>query len=373
MSRLEVVALPTAAEVVEGADLAALLLEACADAGVPLVDGDVVAVASKVVSKAEGALVGLPEAGDVHAARRTLAREQARRVVASAPQVLVVETTHGFVCANAGIDTSNVPEGQALLLPADPDASAARLRDALVARTGAEIGVVVTDTFGRAWRMGQTDVAIGAAGITPLRDERGGVDRGGRSLEVTVAAVADELAGAADLVRRKADGTPFVLLRGAGVAGDGTARALVRPAGEDLFRWGGVDAVEHAVAVLPAVDGFADDPVPQDAVDRAVAATMTGTDGACRVERVDEEDRDDLLAAVDMHTDAWSSAPILLAVVAPDDAPATLMQAGATVLRLRAVLGAQGLASVTAPVTGGGRRVALLGVGWPTRDRDGRG
>jgi coenzyme F420-0:L-glutamate ligase/coenzyme F420-1:gamma-L-glutamate ligase len=238
MPPMELIPLPTTREVEPGDDLTALLLSAAADAGLTVRDGDVVCVASKVVSKSEGAFAELPEAADVHAARRILATREAARIVADTPWVLVVETRHGFVCANAGIDTSNVDAGRALLLPEDPDASAAQLRAAVGERTGADVGVVVTDTFGRPWRMGQTDVALGAAGITALRDERGTTDMQGRTLEVTLVAVADELAAAADLVRRKADGTPFVLIRGADVAGAGTARELLRPAAEDIFRHG---------------------------------------------------------------------------------------------------------------------------------------
>lgn len=239
LRELRVVALPTTVEVTAGTDLADLLLAAVADAGLALEQGDVVCVASKVVAKAEGAVVELPPAPDVHAARRELARSRAVRVVAETPHVLVTETHHGFVCANAGIDASNLPEeGVALLLPEDPDASAAELRAALLDACGVAVGVVVTDTFGRPWRLGQTDVALGVAGVEALRDDRGRPDRGGRPLEVTQVAVADQLAAAADLVRTKADGTPFVLLRGLDVAGDGRGRDLLRPAAEDAFRTG---------------------------------------------------------------------------------------------------------------------------------------
>jgi len=239
VSEFRVVGLPTSAEVEAGTDLVALVLDAAAAAGWTFADGDVLCIASKVVAKAEGATVALPAATDVHEARRALAREQATRIVAETPQVLIVETHHGFVCANAGIDTSNVPgEGVALLLPDDPDASAAGLREGLHERTGASVGVIVTDTFGRPWRLGQTDVALGAAGVVALRDDRGGADRLGRPLEVTQVAVADQLAAAADLVRGKADGTPFVVLRGLDLGGAGTGRDLLRPADQDAFRTG---------------------------------------------------------------------------------------------------------------------------------------
>lgn len=252
-SGLSVRPLPSGAEVGPGDDLAGLVLAAVADVGETLVDGDVVAVASKVVAKAEGAVVALPAAEDVHAARRRLARARARRVVADAPWVLIVETHHGLVCANAGIDTSNLPgDDTALLLPEDPDRSAAALREALRRRSGAAVGVVVTDTFGRPWRLGQTDVAVGAAGVEVLRDDRGTRDREGRELGVSIAAVGDALAAAADLVRRKHDGTPFVLLRGLDVAGDGTAADLRRPSAEDLFRTGG-----RTTAITSLLDGAA--------------------------------------------------------------------------------------------------------------------
>ncbi len=236
MSRVEVIGLAGVPEVTEGDDLVALLLRACAETGVTLRDGDVVCVAQKVVSKAEGATIPVGS-DDPQQARRRVAREEAVRIVADTPHVLITETRHGFVCANSGVDASNVAEGELVLLPEDPDRSAAAIAEGVREGTGARIGVIVTDTFGRPWRMGQTDVAIGVAGLRPLRDERGGHDRHGRTLEVTVVAVADELAAAADLARRKADGTPFVLVRGAAATpGSGTARELVRPADEDLFR-----------------------------------------------------------------------------------------------------------------------------------------
>lgn len=235
---VELVPLTGIAEVRPGDDLAGMILTACRQTGVALADGDVLCVAQKVVSKAEGALVALPEASGGHTARRRLAYREAVRIVADTPRVLIAETRHGFVCANAGVDASNLPPGQASLLPSDPDASARRLAAAVRHRTGRRVGVVVTDTFGRPWRQGQTDVAIGVAGFRPVRDERGGRDRFGRPLEVTVVAVADELAAAADLVRRKADGVPVVLVRGVELEGDpgASARALLRPADEDLFR-----------------------------------------------------------------------------------------------------------------------------------------
>lgn len=274
---LAVLPLPTDHRVRAGDDLASLLLVTAAAHGVQLRDGDVVCVASKVVSLAEGALVALPP-GDPQLARRALARSEAAEVVAEAPWVLITRTRHGFVAANGGIDASNAPSGTALLLPQDPDATAAALHQAVLTRTGVRIGVVVTDTFGRPWRTGQTDVALGVAGLPALRDERGGVDLDGRALEVTEAAVADELAGAADLVRSKDSGTPFVLVRGFDPAGDAPGRGqdLVRDLASDLFASGGPTAAERAIARRRTVRAFdASIPVPDAVLEAAVAAAAT--------------------------------------------------------------------------------------------------
>lgn len=233
-------------EITMGDDLAALLAEHA-----ELADGDVVCVAHKVVSKAEGALAAVEPGGDVAAQRRRLALARARRVVVDTPQVTITETPQGLVCAQGGIDASNAPAGQLVLLPADPDASARRLRAALAQRRGVDLAVVVTDTFGRSWRLGQTDVAIGCAGLAPLRDERGGHDRAGHELAVTEAAAADAVAAAADLLRTKDAGVPAVVVRGlSGVGGgDGPgAAALQRPVAEDLFPRG-KGAVADALAL----------------------------------------------------------------------------------------------------------------------------
>ena len=209
-------------------------------AAVVLQDRDVVVVAQKIVSKVEGAVVETPVAEDGADPRRILARSFATDVVADAPWALIVRTTHGFVCANAGIDASNVPDGKLTLLPDDPDASARVLRERIRELAGVDVAVVVADTFGRPWRTGQVDVAIGVAGLDPIRDERGLVDREGQLLAVTEAAVADELAAAADLVRRKAEGVPVVVIRGFEYEDSETARAtdLVRSPDFDLFARG---------------------------------------------------------------------------------------------------------------------------------------
>jgi coenzyme F420-0:L-glutamate ligase len=222
-------------EVTAGDDLPALIADR-----VDLADADVVVVASKIVSKAEGA-VEYPRPGEsLLDARSRVVREQSVRMVADAPWVTIVETHHGYVCANAGVDMSNVVGDALIVLPADSDASAAALRAALNDRCGVDVGVVIADTFGRPWRMGQTDVALGVAGVPALRSEVGGVDRNGRPLEVTEVALADELAAAADLVRRKADGVPVVVVRGLTFTPDDTAtgRDLIRPPEADLFRHG---------------------------------------------------------------------------------------------------------------------------------------
>ena len=212
-----------------GDDLAALLGDALDGAG-GLVEGDVVVVSQKVVSKAEGRV----EQTDDHV--EVILRE-ARAVRRRREDLVIAETEHGFVCASAGVDRSNTPgEGWVVLLPRDSDASAASIRDALGTQFGAAPAVIVTDSFGRAWRQGTTDVAIGVAGMRPLLDLRGERDVRGRPLEATVIAVADELAGAAELVMGKASGVPAALVRGYAVpVGEGSARELIMPPERDLF------------------------------------------------------------------------------------------------------------------------------------------
>jgi coenzyme F420-0:L-glutamate ligase/coenzyme F420-1:gamma-L-glutamate ligase len=216
-------------EVQPGEDLAALLGAAIERAG-GLEVGDVVVVAQKAVSKAEGRI---EQTDDVIG---TILRE-ARAVRRRRGDLVIAETQHGFVCASAGVDRSNAPgEGSIVLLPEDPDASAARLRAALGERFGSAPAVIVSDSFGRAWRQGTTDVAIGVAGMRPLLDLRGEHDARGYELHSTVIAVADELAGAAELVMGKASGVPAAVVRGYAVPpGDGSARELVMPPERDLF------------------------------------------------------------------------------------------------------------------------------------------
>jgi coenzyme F420-0:L-glutamate ligase/coenzyme F420-1:gamma-L-glutamate ligase len=233
-------------ELRDGDDLAALLADAAERAG-GLRDADVVVVAQKAVSKVEGRVARLEDVAASECARSLaadrdprhveLVLQEAVRIVRSRPPLVIAETRHGFVCASAGVDASNARgAGTVVLLPLDPDASAERLRAALRERTGADVGVIVSDSFGRAWRQGTTDVALGVAGLTPLLDLRGTVDPIGYELQATQIAVADELAGAAELVMGKTRGVPAAIVRGVDVRGEGSGGELVMPAERDLFR-----------------------------------------------------------------------------------------------------------------------------------------
>jgi coenzyme F420-0:L-glutamate ligase/coenzyme F420-1:gamma-L-glutamate ligase len=229
-------------EIREGDDLAALIVDRA-----ELQDGDVLVVAQKAVSKAEGRIVRLAEI-EASAEARELAADhdprqlevilrEAARLVRTRPPLVIAETRHGFVCASAGVDASNAPEpGTVVLLPEDPDASAARIREGVSDLSGAAVGVIVSDSFGRAWRQGTTDVAIGVAGVRPLLDLKGLRDATGYELHATVIAVADELAGAAELVMGKTAGVPAAVIRGVNALGEGSARELVMPPDRDLFR-----------------------------------------------------------------------------------------------------------------------------------------
>jgi len=238
-------------EVAPGDDLAALLLDALARAAQALTEGDVLVVTQKIVSKAEGRLVD-PATVEPSAFARQIATQarkdagfqevvlrESRRIVKMANGVLITETHHGLICANSGVDESNVAGGRVVcLLPEDPDASAARLRQALRERTGVTVAVVISDTFGRPWRDGQVNVAIGCAGIAPLSDYAGVDDPYGYTMHATLIAVADELASAAELVMGKIDRVPAAIVRGYAYtpSEEATARALIRDPRFDLFR-----------------------------------------------------------------------------------------------------------------------------------------
>jgi coenzyme F420-0:L-glutamate ligase/coenzyme F420-1:gamma-L-glutamate ligase len=233
-------------ELEAGDDLARLLTEACDRAG-GLEPGDVVVIAQKAVSKVEGRIVQLDDiepssraielAGDEGDPRQVeVILGESDEVVRARPPLVIARTRHGFVCASAGVDASNAKgPGTVILLPVDPDASAAALRARIAELTGISPGVIVSDSFGRAWRQGTTDVALGVSGLTALRDLRGSHDAVGYELRSTMIAVADEIAGAAELVLGKSTGVPAAIVRGVAAAGDGTGRDLVMPRERDLF------------------------------------------------------------------------------------------------------------------------------------------
>ncbi|MGH2724455.1 MAG: coenzyme F420-0:L-glutamate ligase [Actinomycetota bacterium] len=260
---LEVLPVTGIPEVEAGTDLAEVIA-----AHLPggLRGGDVVVVTQKVVSKAEGRVV--PEG----AGRQAWVAREGRRVVARRGDLVIAETRHGFVCANAGVDASNVAPGFLTLLPEDPDASAERIRSGLSERAGAEVGVVVSDTFGRPWRRGLVNVAVGCAGLPALVDLRGTPDRSGRLLDATIVALADEVCAAAGLVMGKAEGIPAAVVRGVRTeAPPGPAAELVRPPEEDLFRYAPLDAISGRRSVRE----FGAGTVPRHVLVEAVRAALT--------------------------------------------------------------------------------------------------
>lgn len=324
-------------EVVPGADLADLI----ATAAPWLVDGDILVVTSKVVSKAEGRLVEVPATPGPERDRAyadAIAAETAR-VVATRGNTRIVATHHGFVMASAGVDNSNIDSGRLVLLPKDPDASARSLRAALAQRHGKRVAVVISDTMGRPWRNGLTDVALGAAGLAPLRDHRGEVDRYGNQMQLTQMAVADELAAAAELLKGKVDGVPVVVVRGLPLMteadGPGVVAETVRDASQDLFALGTAEARAaglRAAATLPetgphtagaeAAEPPADPPPDPAAVRRALAV----------VGRV-------VAPGTGLRFDPGP--PAVIRAGAPGADPATLIRFGADLHRLRAALAAE--------------------------------
>tara|TARA_B100000131_G_scaffold211528_1_gene203369 strand:- start:6981 stop:7682 length:702 start_codon:yes stop_codon:yes gene_type:complete len=232
---VHLIPIPGLPEISPGDDLAELISQSCEKGSIEILDGDVLVVTQKIVSKAEGRLVDIdPEVG-----HKPLVEEESVRILRRRGDLIISETKHGFVCANAGIDLSNVEQGQAALLPIDSDKSARRIRDAFSHRHDLNVAIIISDTFGRPWRRGVTDVAIGSAGLLPVVDLRGTTDALGRELQVTEVAIADEIASAAELVMGKSAGVPVAIVRGIDSEwfGDGTVRNdLLRKPSEDLFR-----------------------------------------------------------------------------------------------------------------------------------------
>jgi coenzyme F420-0:L-glutamate ligase/coenzyme F420-1:gamma-L-glutamate ligase len=321
-ARIEIWGIEGMPEVQAGDDLATLIIAA----GAELLDGDVVVVTSKVVSKAQGRLVPGSRADHLGA--------ETARVVARRGELAIVETHHGFVMAAAGIDASNVPDGYVALLPTDPDRVAEDLRNELADHAGVDVAVIVSDTMGRPWRNGVTDVAIGATGLDVLWDLRGQRDAAGHLLEATVVAIADELAAAADLVKGKLAQSPVAVIRGFPLrrndSGAG-AKPLVRRAEDDLFRLGTDDAMRQVVidsAPVAAASGEAD----REAVQRAVS----------------------LLGPVDVELDVSANGRI---VTATGDA----LAAGHALGRLAAALAAEGLRATAPDPTATGARMRIVG------------
>jgi coenzyme F420-0:L-glutamate ligase / coenzyme F420-1:gamma-L-glutamate ligase len=249
MKRVEVIGGEGLEEVSEGASVGELICAACSREGIALVNEDVVVVAHKIVSKAEGQILRLadiePSARALELARQLdkdpalveIILRQSRRIIRMGRNTIIVETHHGFICANAGVDLSNVGPGRAALLPKDPDGSAQRIREEIRAQAGVDPGVIISDSFGRPWRTGTVDVAVGISGLRAFKDERGTSDRYGYELRAAVAALADEIAAAAELAMGKKGNIPVVIVRGCEIEKEeGTVKELLRPEAEDLFR-----------------------------------------------------------------------------------------------------------------------------------------
>ena len=249
MKRLEIIGIEGLGEVKRGDSVASIIIEGCSQLGLSLVADDILVVAHKIVSKAEGRMISLaevrPSAKAVELSKQLgkdasileLILKESRRIIRMGGGTIIVETHHGFICANAGVDLSNAGLGQVALLPQHPDRSAREIREQLRQLIGVAPAVIISDSFGRPWRLGTVDVAVGVAGLKPLKDDRGKKDRYGYELKASVAAVADEIASAAELMMGKSDGVPAVLIRGYTTErGEGSAMELLRPETEDLFR-----------------------------------------------------------------------------------------------------------------------------------------
>jgi coenzyme F420-0:L-glutamate ligase/coenzyme F420-1:gamma-L-glutamate ligase len=333
LTNLEVMPVLGIPEITEGDDLAALIHTAAPW----LEDGDVLVVTSKIVSKAEGRLVPVPENGpEREAAREAVLAGETARVVARRGSTRIVQTHHGFVMASAGIDASNVDRGHLVLLPVDPDASARALRARLRAR-GTDVAVIVSDTMGRPWRTGLTDVALGVAGMEPLRDYRGETDAHGNELHITQMAIVDELCAAAELVKNKYDQVPVAVVRGLAVTGtpDGPgARVLLRDPAYDLFALGTAEAVaagQRSLAVPPSTVDISAAPVDAASLSRALdlvaSPALTLLDAGLR-----DKLRDRL---------GLPGGELILAAARPE--PHDCARAGADLQRLRASLAAENL------------------------------
>jgi coenzyme F420-0:L-glutamate ligase/coenzyme F420-1:gamma-L-glutamate ligase len=320
------------------------LVELIATAAPWLADGDVLVVTSKIISKSEGQLVEVPADGpERDEARAAALAAETRRVVARRGPTTIVQTHHGFVMAAAGIDASNVDKTHLVLLPTDPDASARRLRDGFRAR-GLSVAVVVSDTMGRTWRNGLTDVALGAAGIAPFRDHRGETDPYGNELQITQMAVIDELAAAGELVKGKCDQVPVAVVRGffatadSGATADAGAAALLRDAASDMFSLGTAEARAAGLldaARLPEEAHLAGIPVDPAAIERALAAVSGALGHTTTVTAGDVLPHNGATAALHLTT--------------LDTSPAGLMRLGADAHRLRAALAAESIVSVPLP------------------------
>ena len=335
--RLEILPVTGIGEVTPGADLAALI----AGAAPWLEDGDVLVVTSKVVSKAEGRLVDVPSADgpERDRARAEVIAAETARTVATRGGTRIVATQHGFVLASAGVDASNVDPSRLVLLPKDPDASARGLRAGLAQRSGRRVAVVISDTMGRPWRNGLTDVALGAAGIAPLRDHRGQTDRYGNQLQLTQMALVDQLAAAAELVKGKHEQIPVAVVRGLPATGDGgdgpgVVATLVREAGQDMFSLGTAEAVAAGLRQAATLPDPAPPPAgPAEPVDPAAVAAAVDTVSAYR-------------GGTQLQVTGGEGTHIAVRCTVADPAdPAGLVRLGGVAHRLRAALAAAGVAS----------------------------